>query len=501
MKILSNSQIQEADRLTIIHEPISSIDLMERAAKALFDHLKSRFHPSKVFCIYCGKGNNGGDGLALARMLDDAGFETQVHIVEHSSKSSDEFSINYERLRECNVAVRHIHKIGDWIKPHHEQVLLDAMLGSGLSRPLAGLIEEVVGRLNQSDNLKVAIDIPTGLFADSNAENDLTKVLAADLTLSLEFPKYSMTHILTAPLCGELQIVKIGLDENYINSISTAYQWLTKDEIKTLFKPRKKFTYKGSYGHVLLMAGSLGSTGAAMMSIKACLRAGAGLLSVAAPGCSLIPIQSGIPEAMVIPDQDESKLTNFPKLKGYTAIGIGPGIGQDAQTCQMLDDLLQSTDLPMVIDADALNIISQRQQLLNYLPAGSILTPHIGEFRRLLGVESLDHDYHQALKDFSQKHQVVVVLKDAISAIATPEGDCFFMDFGSPALASPGSGDVLAGVILALLGSGYSAEHSAILGSYLQARAGTLAGEELSLESTLASDVIDRLPQVFREFY
>ncbi len=501
MKILSASQTKEADNYTIENEPVSSIDLMERAARGLTRELALKYPENTAFIIYCGKGNNGGDGLALARLLCHRGCISKVVIIEHSENSSDDFSENLERLKKTDAEISHLKSINEWSDPDSKAVIVDGILGSGLSRPLEGLILEVANALNKLPNDKVAIDIPTGLFADDNSENDLDKVLKADYTFTFQYPKLCMMHKDTAPVCGEVSVVDIGLHGNFLNSAESKYHLVVREEIREFFKPRKKFSYKGSYGHALLLAGSKGSIGAAIMSAKAALRSGSGLLTVATPACGLLPLQSKLPEAMVIADDNDDILTDYPALEKFTALAMGPGTGTEDDTARLLNKIIQNHQLPIVLDADALNILSQNKDWLKQLPAGAILTPHPGEFKRLLGVDTLGDDYLDKLTSLAVSNGIIVVLKDTITTIASPDGQIYFMDFGSPALASPGSGDVLTGVILGLLSSGYKPLQAAILGVYLQGRAGTLSGEINGLESSLASDVIDCLGGAFKELY
>lgn len=501
MKILSTRQTREADQYTIENEPISSLKLMERAAKGLARKLTTHFPENSNYRIYCGKGNNGGDGLALARLMCGRACPVKVVVVEHSDNSSDDFASNLEKLQGTGVEITHLESVEEMAEPDPSEILIDGILGSGLSRPLEGMIKEVVQKLNSFDNTRIAIDMPTGLFADDNSENDLERVLKADYTFTFQYPKLGMMHKDTAAFCGQVETIDIGLHPNFINRAESPYHFVTKTEVKDFFKPRQKFSYKGTYGHGLLLAGSKGSVGAAIMSARAALRSGVGLLTVATPSCGLNPLQSNLPEAMVIPDENESRITSHPKLKKFDAIGMGPGIGTAKSTAKVLNKLIQNHGVEMVLDADALNILSENPDWLKLLPKGCVLTPHPGEFKRLLGVDKLESDYLSKLRDFSTRYGMIVVLKDSITAVASPDGEVYFCDFGSPALASPGSGDVLTGVILGLLSSGYSPLRAAILGVFLQGRAGQLAGEEYSLESSLATDVIDNLGHAFRELY
>ena len=500
MKILATKQIREADKYTIDHEPIASIDLMERAVKAMFEVITYRFSRDAAFEIYCGKGNNGGDGLGLARYLADAGYSVKVFIIEHSENASHDFKINLERLP-AGVEVAQVFADKEWHEPGPGSIIVDAMLGSGLARPLEGLLADVVYHLNKSDNYRIAVDIPTGLFADGNKENDLQRVLHCDWTLSLQLPKYSFYHRATRTFPGEISILDIGISSDFIEAAGTRNYLFTDQEALETYRPRRRHTFKSDYGHAYLFAGKKGSMGAAIMSGMACQRTGAGLLTICTPSIGLNPLQTSLPEAMVIADEHDEKLTSVPDLHRATALGIGPGIGTDPATARLLKLLIQDAGIPMVMDADALNILAENGTWLAFLPPNTILTPHPGEFKRLLGADRLDEDYHDQLVDFSRKNKIITVLKDSITTVASPEGELFFFDVGSAALASAGSGDVLTGVILGLLCSGYPALQAAQLGVYLHGEAGRIAGEIHGIESALARDVIASLGDAFHTLY
>lgn len=501
MKILSASQIREADKHTIENEPISSLDLMERAAINMFQRLEQHYHHDRQFHIFCGMGNNGGDGLVLARLLSNAGYQVQVWVIRHSDSGSDDFQTKLKRLEEPGVPVTDISSADEIKGLPEDAVVVDAILGSGLSRPLKGLIAEVVQQLKKLPNTKVAIDIPTGLFADDNSENDLDKILPADLCLSLQFPKLSMLHKDTAPLCGELEVVDIGLSPEYIGKAKTTNYFVTKEEVGQIFKPRKKFSHKGTYGHGLLVAGSRGSLGAAVMSASGALRSGIGLLTVAVPGRGEQVLHSQLPEAMLIPDPDPDKISVRPEFKKANATAVGPGLGKDPATAQALKNLIQTAEHPMVFDADALNILSENKTWLSFLPDHSLLTPHPGEFKRLLGDDELESNYLERLRQFAMKNGIICILKDSITIVADYRSNLYFLDFGSPALASGGSGDVLTGILLGLLGQGYSPLHAALLGVYLQGTASKIAAEKQSLESCLAGDVLENIGAAYRSLY
>ncbi len=496
MKILSAKQIREADQYTIINEPIASIDLMERAVQALFEVIVDRFSTDAVFEIFCGKGNNGGDGLGLARMLQDAGYEVCVKVPNHSRRSSKEFETNFKRLPD-SVTVIHFDAISEKMLPKPGSIVVDAMLGSGLDRPLEELLAETVQSLNSLLNYKIAVDIPTGLFPDDNKDNNLNKILVCDWTLTLQSAKWSFFHAKTRSFTGEIGILDIGLHTQYLEDAPSSNYFVDFKEVSSIYKPRELHSYKSTFGHAFLFAGKKGSIGASILSAQACHRSGAGLLTVCTPGVGLDPMQTCVPEAMVISDTDANKITEIPDIKRASAIGIGPGIGTEKETARVLKLLIQDAGRPMVLDADALNILAENPTWIPFLPPNTVLTPHIGEFRRLLGVKALDDDYLEELRNFSVKNKVIVVLKDSITMVADPSAKIHVLNFGSPALASAGSGDVLTGVILGLLSSGYSPLESSLLGVYLQGEAGRISGELYGLESSLARDVIAHLGDAF----
>lgn len=501
MKILSARQIREAAQHTIQNEPIASIDLMERAASRLFETIQSSFTRDTSFAIFCGKGNNGGDGLALARMLSEFNYPVQVFIVEHSDSGTEDFTENLKRLSQTSVVPHSIHDNTEIPDFDEETVLVDSLLGSGLSRPLEGLLAEVVHRLNSLNNYKIAVDISTGLFADDNGEDRMDSVFKADLTLTFQCPKMGMLHRNSAYLAGQIEVLDIGLDTKFIAAAETDFHFVRPEDIYRIFKSREKFSYKGTYGHALLIAGSYGSMGAAVMSGRAALRSGAGLLTAFLPRCGMEIFQSSLLEAMVQVGEGDHSVSGLPDLEKFKAVGIGPGLGKSEEASKTVKLLLQNWGGKMVIDADALNILSENKEWFKYLSHQTILTPHIGEFRRLLGVDNLGADYLQVLQSFSKENQLTVVLKDAITTIATPKGELYFMDYGTPALAKGGSGDVLTGIILGLLSSGYEAEDAAKLGVYLQGIAAHIASDGTSLESCLASDVIESLGEAFQTLY
>jgi NAD(P)H-hydrate epimerase len=363
---------------------------------------------------------------------------------------------------------------------------------------LEGPIAEVVQHINTLENDVVSIDMPTGLFAGDNSENDLSKVVRADHTLTFHCPKMSFLLPETGNLVGELQVVNIDLMVDKMNPQSK-YEFVERNELKKLVRKRHKFSHKGSYGHALLLAGSKGKMGAAQLSAAACLRSGAGLLTAHVPRIGMDVMQIGVKEAMCSVDSNEDYLIDHPKLEGFSAIGIGPGIGTEKDTANVLKRVLQDAKCTLVIDADGLNILSENKTWLNFLPKGTILTPHPKEFERLAGSWVNSAERLQMQEDFSQKYGVVVVLKDAHTSISTPAGQVFFNSNGNAGMATAGSGDVLTGVILGLLAQGYPSEVAAVLGVWLHGSAGDVAAESQSKDSMLAGDLIKNLGAAFQE--
>lgn len=487
------SEIKQADEYTIAHEPIASIDLMERASRAFMSIFIQHFPVSyKRIIVLCGPGDNGGDGLAIARMLYALGYELEVRIVDHSTKKSSNFEINIERLK---------NKINpQWIDEKSElpdflpdDLVIDAILGAGLSRPLEGLIQSVVQKLNASKAEVVSVDIPTGLFADAlNAKDDT--IVKASHTITFQLPKLAFVLPQNADFVGDWKVVNIGLDEKFIESITGQYEYTDSETAKALIRPRTRFANKGNFGHALIMAGSYGMIGAAVLSTKACLRAGVGKVTVCAPKCGYIILQTSIAEAMCLPMKSEEFLEEVPNLEPYQAIGIGCGIGTQAATVALVEELLKKIKVPVVIDADALNIIAVHRELLKLIPKGAVLTPHPKEFQRLID-RKWENDYEKLalLRDFATQHQCIVCLKGAFTAVALPDGVIHFNSTGNAGMAKGGSGDVLTGMITALLSQGYKPEEAAILGVYEHGMAGDKAAQLKGSTAMIASDIIESI--------
>jgi NAD(P)H-hydrate epimerase len=493
IKILSAQQIRELDAYTIKHEPIPSIDLMERACRAFCSWFTTHFDTRYTVGIVCGTGNNGGDGLGIARMLLDWNYTVKVWVVESGGIESLDFKTNLQRLKE-KIKIQAISKNYDKGLFVGCDVLIDALFGTGLSRPVEGVSAEVIHCLNQADAFRVAVDIPSGLMVDAPSAGAIIK---ADHTVSFQLPKLAFFLPENHPYVGEWHVVDIGLSKAGLEQTQTETYLLTKKDVSRLLKPQHQFDHKGKRGHALLIAGSYGKMGAAVLASRAALRTGVGLLTTHVPAKGYEIIQTTVPEAMVSIDQADECFSTIPEIEPYTAIGIGPGLGKDKKTIKALGVVLEKTNTPMVLDADALNIISENRELLALLKPGTILTPHPKEFERLAGPSKNDFERLDRQRSFSKEYKIVVVLKGAYTTITSPEGNMFINNTGNPAMATGGSGDVLTGVLTALLAQGYDAVDAARLGVWLHGLAGDDARRKLGPRGLIASDFIEHLPVAF----
>jgi hydroxyethylthiazole kinase-like uncharacterized protein yjeF len=494
MKIFSSSQIKEIDNCTIRNEPVNSSDLMERAAIRLLEWLMSRFERPSNFLIFAGPGNNGGDGLALARLLKEHRYDVEIHYVKFTEKVSEDWNINFLRLKKLD-AIKYFSITGIEQFPMicANDIIIDAIFGSGLTRPADGLAGEVIRKINSSGNVIISVDTPSGLFSEDNSKNIPENIIRADHTLSFQFPRLSFLFPENHCYTGEWHLLQIGLDPACIRATPASYFFIDKKEVSPLLKQRSKFDHKGKFGHGLLVAGSKGKAGAAILSAKAALRTGIGLLTCHVPGDSCNVIHSSLAEAMVSSDENPDLITSLPDLTPYNSIGIGPGIGTDTATGKVLQNLLINCKKPLVIDADAINILGINKKWLSILPVGSILTPHPREFERIAGSTTNSYERLMVQISFSLKYKCIVVLKGANTSVSLPDGRVFFNSTGNPGMATGGSGDVLTGMILSLLSQGYSSENAAITGVYLHGLAGDIAAGKSCYESLIASDIIENI--------
>jgi hydroxyethylthiazole kinase-like uncharacterized protein yjeF len=487
MKILNVEQIRAADAYTITHEPIASHELMERAATMCFEKIVSLYPNEQRFDIVCGTGNNGGDGLVIARLLHSIGKEVFVHVVRFSSNETDDFTLNFQRLNDLNLAIKNIEKAEDLVL--HDSVIIDALLGSGVTRKASGLLAETIAVVNSFKKPVVAIDFPSGIFGANNTKDNRKVAIKATITLTFQVPKLPFFFPENYENIGGWYVLDIGLIPEFINRQETDFETIDREMIDRSIHQRKAFDHKGTFGHALLIGGSYGKMGALILSSEACLRSGAGLLTAFAPSCGYDILQERIPEAMVITAECQNELSGeIPSLE-FSAIGVGPGIGTFPATQLFIDALLKGSDKPLVIDADALNIIAQNSWL-DLIPKGSVLTPHPKEFERLFGQTDSSEERIELLKIKAQALNVILILKGRYTAIATPDGKVYFNTTGNPGMATGGSGDVLTGIITGLIAQGHSPVDASILGVHLHGLAGDLATNELGAEAVIASDII-----------
>lgn len=499
MKILSANQIREVDKYTIEHEPISSSDLMERASVTCSRWIMEHYPKSQAVKIFIGPGNNGGDGLCIAYHLLMAGYRVQVFIPFPRERFSPDALVKYQRLFEYKDSA--VFLVQEPYVPAIQEtdLVIDALFGTGLTRALSGFVALIINHINKSGAPIIAIDVPSGLFCDSNEGNNRDTIIKATHTLTFGMPKMAYLFPENYVYTGEMHILEIGLHPEGIAMQESKNFYQTIHNFPPILKKRGKFDHKGIFGHALLLAGSYGKMGAAVLGAQSCLRTGVGLLTIHTPRYGYQIMQTAIPEAMVSLDQENEIISEIPANGKFDAIGVGPGIGTSYQTTDMLRELLSKSTVPIVMDADALNILAQNQWLLCMIPQNTILTPHPREFDRMAGESTNGHSRFLNQLDFSRKYNVIVVLKGAYTSITTPKGYCWFNSSGNPGMATAGSGDTLTGIILSLLAQGYEPLHAARFGVFLHGLAGDIALSRNSMESILASDIIKHIGHAFNK--
>ena len=498
MKILPIEKIREADAYTINHEPITDLELMERASTQVFKWVVKHLEHDSTIRAFCGSGNNGGDGLALSRMLLQQGYKVETYLIRFSDKSSPSCEANLLRLKNMpNASITELTDIDDLPELHVSDIILDAIFGSGLSRAVNGFPAIVIDHINNSRAFTLSIDVPSGLFCDHSNLEHPGAIIKAAYTLTFQFPKFSFLFAENDQYLGEWEVVPIGLHPEYIQNIEVDNFFIESEFCNLLMKTRHKYDHKGVYGHGLLIAGSKGKMGAAVLSAKAALRSGAGLITTHVPRKSCFVMQTALPESMCSMDENDDYFSMLPDVSAYNAIAVGPGLGKDKQTANALKLLIQESKIPLIFDADAINIISENKTWLPFIPPFSIFTPHPKEFIRLLGPSANNFERHEKQKAFSIKYQCYIILKGAHTSISCPDGKFYFNSTGNPGMATAGSGDVLTGVLLGLKARGYSSLEASILGVYIHGLAGDIAAEDSGQESLIASDIIANLGEAF----
>ena len=502
MKLFTTRQIATLDRLTIEKEPVADIDLMERAARALSGWLLKELPGWAKLQVLAGAGNNGGDALAVARHWCESGRVAEVYLLDSGKPLSPSAEINRQRLlRQGKALLQTIVSETDFPAADRETVILDGLFGSGLSRPLAGLAAALVCHLNASGKRIISVDIPSGLMGEDNTGNPAENIIRASTTLTLQFPKLSFLFPENEPFVGKWEVLPIGLLPEAIEQTPSPWQITGPETVAGMLPRRSRFSHKGTFGHALLIAGSYGKMGAAVLASRAVLRAGAGLLTTHVPHTGYKIIHTAVPEAMCSIDPSDLMFTEFPPLENFSAVGVGPGIGVKRNCQRGLLALIEQSQRPLVIDADALNILAENREWLTKVPPQSILTPHPGEFRRLAGETENSWQRLLLLQKMASDYQLVMVLKGAFTAVALPGGEVCFNPTGNPGMATAGSGDVLTGIILGLLAQGVSPANAAIAGVYLHGLAGDLAARDLSQPALTAGALTQYLGKAFLEIY
>ena len=498
MKIFTAEQIRHCDQYTISHEPVSSVQLMERASLACADWISEHCKNHRKSAVFCGSGNNGGDGFAIARILYLKGFDVDVFVQDPKMKFSDNAAVNFKRLKDISgISIREFKEVEQY---HFDSktLIIDALFGTGLSRPLEGIYKRLVNQINLKDNIKISIDLPSGLFADSisNAGN---AILQSDYTLSFQCWKKSFLHPETGIYAGKVVVLDIGLSKEYISSTETPDFVIDDEVVKNIFKPRKDFSHKGTYGKVVISGGSYGKIGATVLATRSALKAGSGLTFKLAPKCVYDILQVSCPEAMFI--EGGNQHIEHVEMEKDAVCGIGPGLGTHPDTEKAFLSFLKNYSEPLVVDADALNILSKAKGNLKMIPKKSIITPHPKEFERLFGSTENSFERLTLARTKAKELNIYIVLKDHHTQVITPEGNVFYNIKGNAGLAKGGSGDILTGILTSLLAQGYSGENTCVLGVWLHGRAADLAAEKYSQEAMLPTDVINEFGNVFEELH
>ncbi len=497
MKILSAAQLYEADKITIENDAITSADLMERAATICFQWVDNRLQGNNIpIHVFCGTGNNGGDGLVIGRHLKQHGYNVYVYVVNCSNERTKDFLTNYDRLKEIGVWPEMITCKTDLPELAEDVMIIDAIFGLGLSRPPQDVLKQVIQHINTSNAYVLSVDVPSGLYAGKSVE-DKEAVIKAFHTLTFQSPKLSFLLPENQEYINSWEVIDIGLDKTYLHDVEVDNHIIGKQNVLSLYKFRKKFSHKGDFGHSVIIGGSFGKIGAVTLATNAALTAGSGLVTAYIPKCGYEILQSTIPEVMVEVDLQNEIVHFKPKVKP-TVIGVGVGLGTNVKTASGFADFLSRNKLPLVLDADALNLLAKNKSLLDLIPENSVLTPHPKEFERLVGVCKNNYERLNKLNKLAKKYKLVVVLKGAYTAISH-QGICHFNATGNPGLATGGSGDVLTGMITGFIAQGYTAFEASVLGVYLHGLAADLSMEDEVYETFNASDIVNYLPDAFKE--
>lgn len=501
MKILTSVQLKAVDRYTIEQEPVKSIDLMERVSVAMTRELLSRWPVQTRFVVFAGPGNNGGDALAIARLLYKAGAEDMsVFLFNVSGRLSEDCHANMLRLKDCrHVRFEEITTHFDFPDISAEDVIIDGLFGTGLNKPLSGGYAGLTQKINEAKAKKVSIDIPSGLMCEDNTYNVMTGVVKADLTLTVQMPKLSFFFPENQRFVGEVVAVDARLHPEAIRQAESSIYLLETEDVKKMLRPRPVFAHKGTMGHALIVSGSYGMAGATVLCARACLRSGVGKLTVHIPELNNNIMQCTVPEAIISHDMSDIIISKAIPTADFDALGIGPALGTEDETAEALKDFISHHDGALVVDADALNILGGHPDWLKLLPKDSILTPHPKELDNLVGQCQDSYDRLMKARALAVNLQVYIIVKGHNSMICTPAGRIIINPTGNAGMATAGSGDVLTGMLTGLLARGYMAGEACQIGVYLHGLAGDIAKERYGEESLVAGDIIDSIPAAFKQ--
>ena len=505
LPVLNAEQVRMVDAHTMAAGPIASVELMERAATSCAHRILEQLRngvfgaPDAVsFLVLAGMGNNGGDGLVIARILHGSGCHVRVLRIEHRPEPSPENRANWQRLEGSGVQCSSIKTLGEDQYIGTQDVVVDALIGVGLTMPLAGVTAEVVRMVTASSRPVISIDLPSGLFAEDNSSNDPVAIIRATWTLTFEVPKLALLLPENASFVGEWELVPVGWDRTYLNSLRSNHLFLEESDIIQLLKPRPRFGHKGTFGHALIIAGSQGKMGAAVLATRAALRSGAGLVSAHVPAAGQTIMQTSCPEAMCSASSNALWVDDLPNELVCDAVGLGPGLGSNGCTELIVKKLIQEVAVPLVLDADGLNILAENRTWHSFLPPLTVLTPHPKEFDRLVGSTAISgYQRLERAQEFARKFNVIMVLKGAWTAICAPNGQVFLNSTGNPGMAKGGSGDALTGLITGLLAQGYAPLYAAQIGVYVHGLAGDIAAVHHGMDGMTANDVVTAIPEAW----
>lgn len=502
MKLPNAHQLKELDAYTIQKKEITSAELMETAsrqiAKFIYEHIYQNERPIVVFA---GPGNNGGDGLAVARLLNHKGINNiHVFLFNTNNSLSEDCHTNAERLRnECpDVDFTEVKQQFEAPKLSTDTIIIDALFGTGITKPLSGGFASLVQFINAAGAETISIDMPSGLMCEDNTYNSPSAIARAATTLTVGLPKLALLLADNQRYTGQTYVLPIGLEYEALNDMEINFFITERHEIKNMLKQRPAFGHKGTFGNALLIASKYGMAGAAVLAAKACLRTGVGKVTIHTPKCNNNILQIAVPEAVLHHDTDEHLFATPFNSDKYQGIAIGPGIGTDKRTALALIEQISHTATRLVIDADAINILGDHRGWIAQVPKGTIFTPHPIEMQRLGICNSDSFSILLEAINIAKTHHFYVILKGHYTAVCTPEGKAYFNPTGNSGMATAGSGDVLTGIILSLVAQKYTALNACRLGVYLHGLAGDLAAKNLGEQCITASDLIDYLPAAFK---